>query len=67
MENNEDLQNTPPIHPPVEHHYEEHAKEPGPSPEAMYDRQDEGAGEALKWILPPLILMLIITWLLFLV
>ncbi|WP_207531702.1 hypothetical protein [Desertivirga arenae] len=49
----------------VEHDYEHHQRNPGPSHEAVHQENDEGAGPALKWIIPPLVLVLIITWLLF--
>ena len=49
----------------IEEDYPHHQQNPGPSHEAVHEYNSEGAGEALKWIVPPLVLALIITWILF--
>jgi len=65
MENNSNYQENLKKMEHIEHDYEHHQRNPGPSPEAVHEENEEGAGQALKWVLPPLVLVLIITWLLF--
>jgi len=51
---------------PIEHNYEAHANDPGPSPEAINERDEEGAGKAMKWIIPIIIfILLLIYWIMF--
>jgi hypothetical protein len=68
MENNLDPQhrddsNQPPK--PIEQDYAKHADNPGPSPEAVKERNDKGAGPVLKWIVPVLVVILMIYWFVF--
>jgi hypothetical protein len=50
---------------PIEHDYEKHAADPGPSKEAVEERNDNGAGQALKWIIPIIVVILMIWWFVF--
>jgi hypothetical protein len=50
---------------PVEHDYPKHEQDPGPSPQAVNEKNNKGAGPALNWILPILVIALIIIYWLF--
>jgi len=51
---------------PVEHDYAKHEQDPGPSPQAVNEDNDKGAGPAMKWIIPIIIIMLaILYWIFF--
>ena len=51
---------------PIEHDYPHHQNDPGPSPEAINERDEEGAGKAMKWIIPIIILILLLVyWIMF--
>ena len=51
---------------PIEHNYAAHQNDPGPAPEAINEKDEEGAGKAMKWIIPIIILILfLIFWILF--
>ena len=47
---------------PVEDNYAKHEKDPGPSPQAVEEYNNKGAGPVLKWILPVIVVILIIVW-----
>ncbi|MEJ7557876.1 MAG: hypothetical protein WKF66_06165 [Pedobacter sp.] len=47
---------------PVEHNYAKHENDPGPSPQAVDEYNNKGAGPVLKWILPVIVLILLIFW-----
>ena len=65
MENKDELQNPKPVIPSVEHNYKEH-QAPKPSPETIHKASDEDGRLIPTWILLLLILILLISWLLFL-
>jgi hypothetical protein len=47
----------------VEHDYEAHKENnPAPSKEAVFEKDEKGAGQAMKWIIPILIVLLFITY-----
>jgi hypothetical protein len=51
---------------PIEHNYAAHENDPGPAPEAINEEDKDGAGKAMKWIIPIVILILfIIYWVMF--
>jgi len=51
---------------PVEHDYAKHENDPGPSPQAVNEENDKGAGPAMKWIIPILVIaLLIVYWIFF--
>ncbi|MET3114064.1 hypothetical protein AAKU52_001797 [Pedobacter sp. CG_S7] len=51
---------------PIEHDYAQHENDPGPSPEAVFEYDKEGASKAMKWIIPVLIvILLIVYWIVF--
>lgn len=51
---------------PIEHDYPKHQADPGPSPEAVEEDNDKGAGPTMKWIIPILIIVLaVIYWIFF--
>jgi hypothetical protein len=50
---------------PIETDYSKHSDNPGPSPEAVHERNDKGAGPILKWIIPVLVVLLMIYWFVF--
>lgn len=47
---------------PVEDNYSKHEQHPGPSPEAVNEDNDKGAGQVMKWLIPILVLILLIYW-----
>lgn len=65
MENTHEQQNAEITPQAIETDYNKHQENPGPAPEAVFEHDDEGAGQALKWVLPPIILCLLIFWLIF--
>lgn len=50
--------------PPVETNYEAHKENPGPAP-TVNEPDDNGAGPAMKWIIPIIIVVLAIIWFIF--
>ena len=50
---------------PVEHDYAKHENDPGPSPQAVEEENDKGAGPTMKWIIPILIIILLIVYWMF--
>lgn len=51
---------------PVEHDYAKHERDPGPSPQAVEEDNDKGAGPTMKWIIPiAIILLAILYWIFF--
>lgn len=49
--------------PEVETDYPKHQDDPGPSPQAVNEDNDKGAGPVIKWGVPIIILLLLIYWL----
>ena len=47
----------------IETDYPKHEKNPGPSEEAVVEKDEEGAGKVLRWIIPLLVLVLVAFWL----
>jgi hypothetical protein len=47
---------------PIETDYAHHQQDPGPSPQAVKEENNKGAGPAMKWIIPILIIILLIYW-----
>lgn len=47
---------------PIETNYPEHEQNPGPSEEAVVEKDENGAGKVLRWILPALVAILLICW-----
>ncbi|WP_131537839.1 hypothetical protein [Pedobacter nototheniae] len=63
------MENTDPKHmesgeapKPIEHDYESHKHDPGPAKPAVTEKDENGAGQALKWIIPVLIVIGLIVW-----
>lgn len=52
-----------PVH-PIEHNYEAHKEDPGPAP-TVEEPDNKGAGQAMKWIIPILILALVVMYFVF--
>ncbi|WP_256006611.1 MULTISPECIES: hypothetical protein [Pedobacter] len=53
-------------HKPIEHDYAKHEADPGPSPQAVKESNSGGAGPALKWIIPiVLIILFALYWMFF--
>lgn len=50
-------------HKPIEHDYAKHQADPGPSPQAVKEKDINGAAIVLKWIIPILVIILLIYWL----
>lgn len=46
---------------PIEHNYEAHVNDPGPAP-TVNEPDNKGAGQALKWIIPIVIVVLLIVY-----
>jgi hypothetical protein len=49
----------------VERDYNHHKENPGPSEEAIVEKDEEGAGQAMKWIIPILLVILFIVYFIF--
>ncbi|TDQ12091.1 hypothetical protein [Pedobacter metabolipauper] len=49
-------------HKPIEHDYAKHENDPGPSPQAVKEDNKDGAGPAMKWIIPIILIVLLILW-----
>ena len=47
--------------PQIEHNYEAHKENPGPAP-TVNEPDNKGAGQAMKWIIPILVVILLIYW-----
>lgn len=47
----------------IEHDYNKHKENPGPSEEAVTEKNENGAGQAMKWIIPICIVILFIVYL----
>ena len=47
----------------IEHDYDKHQENPAPSEEAVKEKNDEGAGPAMKWIIPICLVILFIVYL----
>jgi hypothetical protein len=51
---------------PIETDYSKHEQDPGPSPQAVNEENNKGAGPTMKWIIPILIIILaILYWIFF--
>lgn len=50
--------------PPIETDYEAHASNPGPAP-TVNEPDNKGAGQAMKWVIPIAIVLLIIVYFIF--
>src|SRR5690606_9319468 len=50
---------------PIENDYDAHKNNPGPPIEAVEEKNNDGAGKMLKYIIPILVLVLLIIWFLF--
>ncbi|HET8830008.1 MAG TPA: hypothetical protein VFM79_11740 [Pelobium sp.] len=47
----------------IEHDYNKHKENPGPSEEAVTEKNEEGGGLALKWIIPICLVVLLVVYL----
>jgi hypothetical protein len=47
---------------PVEHNYDSHKQDPGPAPQAVNEPNDKGAGPALKWAIPIILVILFLLY-----
>lgn len=47
---------------PIEHDYDKHKSDPGPSKESIVEDNSQGAGQVLKWIIPLIVVILFILW-----
>lgn len=56
----EEAPGQPPV--PVEDNYPQHEQNPGPSPEAVNEDNDKGAGPVMKWLIPIIVVILLIYW-----
>lgn len=50
---------------PIETDYAKHEQNPGPSPQAVEEDNDKGAGPVMKWIIPIIVFILLIFWFIF--
>lgn len=57
LENREEITNQP-----VEQDYEAHKENPGPSLEAVTEKDDSSVGDVMKWLIPVLILLMLIIY-----
>lgn len=53
-----------PAAPPIEKDYEAHKADPGPAP-TVNEPENDGAGPAMKWIIPIAIVILLIIYFVF--
>ncbi|SMC95553.1 hypothetical protein [Pedobacter africanus] len=49
-------------HKPIEHDYAHHQDDPGPSPQAVKEKDINGAAIVLRWLIPLLVIALLIYW-----
>lgn len=49
-------------HKPIEHNYAKHEDDPGPSPQAIKESNENGAGPVMKWIIPLIVIILLVYW-----
>lgn len=47
---------------PIEHDYAKHEADPGPSPQAVKEKDINGAAIVMRWLIPVLVLILLIYW-----
>ena len=47
---------------PIEHDYNAHKQDPGPSEEAVVEKDEKGAGQMMKWIIPILVVIMFIIY-----
>ena len=47
----------------IEHDYNKHQENPGPSEEAVNEKNENGGGLALKWIIPICLVVLLVVYL----
>lgn len=47
---------------PIEKDYENHKEDPGPAKPAVTEKDENGAGQAMKWIIPIIIIALLVWW-----
>ena len=47
---------------PIEKDYEAHKGNPGPSLEAVVEKDEKGAGQMMKWIIPILVVIMFIIY-----
>jgi len=47
---------------PIEKDYDKHKEDPGPAKPAITEKDENGAGQAMKWIIPILVIALLIWW-----
>lgn len=47
---------------PIETDYAKHEQDPGPSPQAVNEDNDKGAGQTMKWIIPIIVVIMLILW-----
>lgn len=64
MENTESKHTEDPNKPskPIEHDYAKHEADPGPSPQAVKEKDINGAAVVMRWLIPLLVLILLIYW-----
>lgn len=66
MEDKERKQELHDIAPQAEEQdYNANEQNPGPSKEAIEEKDEDGAGKAMKWIIPVIIVALLIVWFFF--
>lgn len=49
----------------IETDYPEHKKNPGPAKEAVTEKDDQGAGNMIKWVIGIAVIVLIIAYFIF--
>jgi len=47
---------------PIEKDYESHKEDPGPAKPAVTEKDENGGGQALKWVLPLAVIIGLIIW-----
>ncbi|UKT65345.1 hypothetical protein [Pedobacter mucosus] len=47
---------------PIEQDYETHKEDPGPAKPAVTEKDENGAGQAMKWIIPIIVIGLLVWW-----
>lgn len=62
MENQEKKHHPAPV--PVETDYESHKENPGPAP-TVNEPDNEGGGQAIKWIIPIVVIILLLIYFLY--
>jgi hypothetical protein len=47
---------------PIEQDYDAHKENPGPSKEAVVEKNEKGAGQIMRWLIPILVILMLVVY-----